>query len=68
MPSQSILKPPCVIMQVQLKTPEGMPSGSFGNHADRMDVYVEEFQNNWSRIMQKGNKVNKYNACKTWSI
>lgn len=50
------------------KTPEGMPSGSFGpTTAGRMDVYVDEFQaNGGSMIMlAKGNRsVEVTNACK----
>ena len=49
------------------KTPEGMPSGSFGpTTAGRMDVYVDEFQaNDGSMIMlAKGNRsADVTNAC-----
>ena len=49
------------------KTPEGMPSGSFGpTTAGRMDVYVDEFQaNGGSMIMlAKGNRsADVTNAC-----
>jgi fumarate hydratase class I len=41
------------------KTPEGMPSGSFGpTTAGRMDVYVEEFQKNGGSMVMlaKGNR------------
>jgi len=52
------------------KTPEGMPSGSFGpTTAGRMDVYVEEFQKaGGSMIMlAKGNRTKEVmEACKTY--
>jgi len=52
------------------KTPEGMPSGSFGpTTAGRMDVYVEEFQKaGGSMIMlAKGNRTKEVtNACNTY--
>ena len=52
------------------KTPDGMPSGSFGpTTAGRMDVYVEEFQKaGGSMIMlAKGNRTPQVmNACKTY--
>ena len=52
------------------KTPEGMPSGSFGpTTAGRMDVYVEEFQKaGGSMIMlAKGNRTKQVtDACKTY--
>ncbi len=52
------------------KTPDGMPSGSFGpTTAGRMDVYVEEFQKyGGSMIMlAKGNRGKEVmNACKTY--
>jgi tartrate dehydratase beta subunit/fumarate hydratase class I family protein len=42
---QTILKPSSLLCW-SCKTPEGMPSGSFGpTTAGRMDVYVEEFKN-----------------------
>jgi fumarate hydratase class I len=52
------------------KTPDGMPSGSFGpTTAGRMDVYVEEFQKaGGSMIMlAKGNRTKQVmDACKTY--
>ena len=52
------------------KTPEGMPSGSFGpTTAGRMDVYVEEFQKNGGSMVMlaKGNRTKAVmNACKTY--
>ena len=52
------------------KTPEGMPSGSFGpTTAGRMDVYVEEFQKNGGSMVMlaKGNRTKDVmNACKTY--
>jgi fumarate hydratase class I len=52
------------------KTPDGMPSGSFGpTTAGRMDVYVEEFQKaGGSMIMlAKGNRTKEVmEACKTY--
>jgi len=52
------------------KTPEGMPSGSFGpTTAGRMDVYVEEFQKaGGSMIMlAKGNRTKEVtDACNTY--
>ena len=52
------------------KTPEGMPSGSFGpTTAGRMDVYVEEFQKHGGSMVMlaKGNRTKQVmNACKTY--
>ncbi|MFN8273724.1 MAG: fumarate hydratase [Flavobacteriaceae bacterium] len=52
------------------KTPEGMPSGSFGpTTAGRMDVYVEEFQKHGGSMIMlaKGNRGKEVmNACKTY--
>lgn len=52
------------------KTPEGMPSGSFGpTTAGRMDVYVEEFQKHGGSMVMlaKGNRTKDVmNACKTY--
>ena len=49
------------------KTPEGMPSGSFGpTTAGRMDVYVDEFQKNGGSMIMlaKGNRSKDVtNAC-----
>jgi fumarate hydratase class I len=51
------------------KTPEGMPSGSFGpTTAGRMDSYVEQFQANGGSMVMlaKGNRSPQVtNACKT---
>lgn len=50
------------------KTPEGMPSGSFGpTTAGRMDVYVDEFQSHGGSMIMlaKGNRSKEVtNACK----
>lgn len=50
------------------KTPEGMPSGSFGpTTAGRMDPYVDEFQNHGGSMIMlaKGNRTEQVkNACK----
>lgn len=50
------------------KTPEGMPSGSFGpTTAGRMDVYVDEFQQNGGSMIMlaKGNRSKEVaDACK----
>jgi fumarate hydratase, class I len=52
------------------KTPEGMPSGSFGpTTAGRMDVYVEEFQKHGGSMIMlaKGNRSAEVkNACKKY--
>ena len=52
------------------KTPDGMPSGSFGpTTAGRMDVYVEKFQKNGGSMVMlaKGNRTKEVmNACKTY--
>ncbi len=52
------------------KTPDGMPSGSFGpTTAGRMDVYVEEFQKHGGSMIMlaKGNRGKEVmNACKTY--
>ncbi len=52
------------------KTPQGMPSGSFGpTTAGRMDVYVEEFQKHGGSMIMlaKGNRGKEVmNACKTY--
>lgn len=52
------------------KTPEGMPSGSFGpTTAGRMDVYVEEFQSHGGSMIMlaKGNRSKDVmNACKKY--
>jgi fumarate hydratase class I len=52
------------------KTPEGMPSGSFGpTTAGRMDVYVDEFQKHGGSMIMlaKGNRSKEVmNACKTY--
>ena len=52
------------------KTPDGMPSGSFGpTTAGRMDVYVEEFQKHGGSMVMlaKGNRTKEVmNACKTY--
>jgi fumarate hydratase, class I len=52
------------------KTPEGMPSGSFGpTTAGRMDVYVEEFQKHGGSMIMlaKGNRSAEVkNACKQY--
>ena len=52
------------------KTPDGMPSGSFGpTTAGRMDVYVEEFQKNGGSMVMlaKGNRTKQVtDACKTY--
>jgi fumarate hydratase, class I len=52
------------------KTPEGMPSGSFGpTTAGRMDVYVEEFQKHGGSMIMlaKGNRTAEVkNACKQY--
>ncbi|MES2589971.1 MAG: fumarate hydratase [Bacteroidota bacterium] len=52
------------------KTPEGMPSGSFGpTTAGRMDVYVEEFQKHGGSMIMlaKGNRSKEVkDACKTF--
>jgi len=52
------------------KTPQGMPSGSFGpTTAGRMDVYVEEFQKHGGSMIMlaKGNRSKEVmNACKTY--
>jgi fumarate hydratase, class I len=49
------------------KTPEGMPSGSFGpTTAGRMDVYVDEFQSHGGSMIMlaKGNRTQEVtNAC-----
>lgn len=52
------------------KTPQGMPSGSFGpTTAGRMDVYVEEFQKHGGSMIMlaKGNRSKEVmNACNTY--
>lgn len=52
------------------KTPQGMPSGSFGpTTAGRMDVYVEEFQKHGGSMVMlaKGNRTKDVmEACKTY--
>lgn len=52
------------------KTPEGMPSGSFGpTTAGRMDVYVEEFQKTGGSMIMlaKGNRTKEVmEACKKY--
>lgn len=52
------------------KTPEGMPSGSFGpTTAGRMDVYVEEFQKHGGSMIMlaKGNRTDEVrNACQKY--
>ncbi|MFY7757033.1 MAG: FumA C-terminus/TtdB family hydratase beta subunit, partial [Flavobacterium stagni] len=52
------------------KTPQGMPSGSFGpTTAGRMDVYVEEFQKHGGSMIMlaKGNRGKEVmNACNTY--
>ncbi|WP_345991402.1 fumarate hydratase [Chryseobacterium sp. Chry.R1] len=52
------------------KTPEGMPSGSFGpTTAGRMDVYVDEFQENGGSMIMlaKGNRSKDVtDACKKY--
>ena len=52
------------------KTPDGMPSGSFGpTTAGRMDVYVEEFQKHGGSMIMlaKGNRTNTVtDACKKY--
>jgi fumarate hydratase class I len=52
------------------KTPDGMPSGSFGpTTAGRMDVYVEEFQKAGGSMVMlaKGNRTNEVkDACQKY--